>query len=195
MKPIFFVAFTLILLSVSYATDWEATDINGIYKYTDEFEGYTVLATDNTYLTPETYFGKWQMEIRQVKTSESAIYYWLNIFYDGSEWFFIDEGNSFVCVADSEKIILSVKASGIERNLNTSGSGAYVYESASYTVTPNQIKKIANAKDVKFRIYGDDFKHNLDGKFSKENLQMIQIFYKAIVEGKWQEALMELQEK
>jgi hypothetical protein len=185
----------LTLVSLCHAAEWEHTELQEIFKYYDEFEGYTVFATDNSILNPDSYYGQWHMEIRQVKTKDASIYYWLTITYDGAEWFFIDEGKSLVLLIDGEKVTLTVDNSGIERDLDPSGKGAYIHERALYSITPSQIKKIAYANEVKFRIYGGNFKHSLDGKLSKENFQILQVFYIAVVENKWQEVLTERQKE
>lgn len=72
--------------------------------------------------------------------------------YEGEGWFFIEEGESLLFLADGERIGLTSR-NGSRADRETV-YGSTVRERAMYEITPEQLSRIAAAKQVKVRLHG-----------------------------------------
>jgi hypothetical protein len=93
------------------------------------------------------------------------------IWYQNSDWLFIEKGESLILLIDNEKISLTGEGSARNRDVY-SGSG--ISELAFYKIDKELIKKLATAKNVEFQIIG---KYAVDCKFTKENMERAKDFY------------------
>ncbi len=93
------------------------------------------------------------------------------------DWLFIRRGESLVFLVDGERIGLTGKGSSKHREV-LSGT---IVEKAWYTITPEQLKKIAFANSVKGKLTGSQYFTELS--LSEDNIKNFRSFYLEFVEG------------
>lgn len=95
----------------------------------------------------------------------------LNFEADLSNWAFIREGNSLDLKIDGKMVSLAGRGSADNRSVL---DGGHVHESAYYVLPEDVQQKLAQAKNVDFRLYGSsDF---ITGTFSQDTLADFRFF-------------------
>jgi len=97
--------------------------------------------------------------------------YDLEVTYENQDWIFIAPGESLVLSVDGTKMVFSGEGSV---NLRSKVLDTLVSEQAWYHVTVNQLRDIANAKDVKVKIIGE--KGFTQGCFTTRSLECFREF-------------------
>lgn len=116
----------------------------------------------------------------------NAIKYSLHIKYICSEsgkssWLFITSGESLILLVDAKRIGFTGEGSSGMREVQTAGSIVYVIEQAFYRITPEQIKEISYASEIKVKIIGKPY--YIERFFTAENLQNFKQFYEEFVKS------------
>lgn len=137
----------------------------------DEFDGHTGVTMRMNTLggTPLT-GGRTTLDARKLVRNGDASYF-LNVLYLGSEWVFIERGESLILLIDGQRVPVSGSGSLAHREVH---SGSMVEEAASYPVPASLLRQIAGAREVRVRIVGS--RQNLDRHFTAENLARFREF-------------------
>lgn len=107
----------------------------------------------------------------EVINKEDTICY-VQIEYIGSDWVFIETGNSLILLIDGNNETLNT----VWREETEIFSG-FVYESQQYVVKKDLFEKISKAKEIKVRIIG---KYFYDTKFTENTFSGIKMFLSKI---------------
>ena len=92
--------------------------------------------------------------------------------YIGPEWIFIEPGESLVLDVDGERMAFGGLGSKGNKDVIFNGM---VREMAIYDITPEQLKKISNANEVKCKLVEVNY------KFSRSNIECFRYFYEKYV--------------
>jgi bifunctional DNA-binding transcriptional regulator/antitoxin component of YhaV-PrlF toxin-antitoxin module len=112
-----------------------------------------------------------ELNAGRVSAKDGKVNYALGVYYYGRKWMFIKPGESLILFVDGEEI--NVKGQGSQSYRKTLKNGM-VSELAKYPVTPQLLKKIASAKQVKVKIFGGDFV--AEKYFTKQNFENFRQF-------------------
>ncbi len=108
------------------------------------------------------------------------IVYHLIVRYGGENWLFIPSGESLVMLIDGERKGFSGDGSERHREVvPVYGAGVVVIEKAWYEISPDDLIKIANAREVKVKITGGTY--FLERYFTEENFEYFVRFVKDYV--------------
>ncbi len=129
----------------------------------DEFEGFTRTKSRETTLMPAAKGlsgflaaavsnDKMRLQLQHFVSRAGAPSFQVFALYEGEGWFFIEEGESLLFLADGERIGLTSR-NGSRADRETV-YGSTVRERAMYEITPEQLSRIAAAKQVKVRLHG-----------------------------------------
>lgn len=116
---------------------------------TDSIDGYTVVQGPMVFLGPPLQ-ARLILSLGKVVKLPDPTSYVLYSIYSAKTWLFIDAGPSFTAIADGERMELS----GPQPSREITNSGG-IMESATYSVTPAQIRTIARAGAVTVRVRGE----------------------------------------
>lgn len=103
--------------------------------------------------------------------SKEGVTYRLALYYVYDRWLFIRSGESLVFLIDGQRIGLTGPGSLNQRSFHGLGQ---LSELALYPISLENLKRIANGKEVKVRIIGQST--FLDKKISEKNLQNFRKF-------------------
>lgn len=129
----------------------------------DSFNGTKTAKVDcgafmsGAYGLPDTTF----VELKLFGLAPSKQYF-IRVEYSGINWLFIPDGNTFHVKVDDEMLTLSGAGSAGDRNTydidpygsQKSENPIHVREVALYQITADQIRKIAAAKKIQYRLMG-----------------------------------------
>lgn len=133
-----------------------ATTTPTIYQRNDQFSG------DMDYFTTERngdleggsfWSGRYVTFSFHAYKVDTAAIYRLNVTSVTPQWVFIKDGESLVLKLDNGDYLKFTKSGESSRSVLT---GSAVFESASFSITLDQIRQIGAAKKVEFRIYGGE---------------------------------------
>ncbi len=125
----------------------------------DEFEGYTIVRMSNNSLSGSGLYidtGIVNLNVQKFISKEGRESYSLIVEYvdysDYATWLFIRSGESLVLLIDGKRIGFTGEGSWNDRDVLYGGS---IVETAWYAVSPEIIRMVANAKEVKVKLVGD----------------------------------------
>lgn len=126
----------------------------------------------------------WQMHWMDLNackfTSGTDSTYTLYLQYFGPDWLFISDGESLVFLIDGERLgLTSERGSSNHREVDRSSSG--VRETAKYLVSPETLKRLAFARNVKAKVRG---KQVAEYQLSDSNIRNFRQFYEEQVATK-----------
>ena len=153
------------------------------YKYslvteTDEFTGIE-FALQKSNIAEEGLSYHTELNLEKAISPEGLILYVMRVVIYQTEWFFIESGESLLFLADGETITLSGKGSIGQREIVSSLK--QISESASYIITPEQIEKLATAKETMVRLDGS--KGRKEFKLKPKNTERFLDFYNRFVQS------------
>ena len=166
-----------------------ASPLNTIYVKHDEFEGSTKYSTACVLKTP-TGYGMLEVMAYNTPTTivigldklitvENDTLYSISASFSSHKWLFIKEGESLIFLIDGEPIKLVGTGSTQHRDASSSVSSVSVTEQSIYPVTPNIIKKIASASEVKVKIKGQN--EFITGEFSEQCFKNFRRFVNEVI--------------
>ncbi|NQT65773.1 MAG: hypothetical protein HQ554_06305 [FCB group bacterium] len=177
MKSIIFgFLISILLFGCAGYISQEAKSPYQIHTRVDEFDGFTIDATSPVSLSRGK--GKMGMPWVNVKLQryqkDSKVEFDLILHYISPEWLFIRDGESLVLLVDGERIGFSGEGS-----LNHRITEGFNNETASYSISTEQIKKISIATDVKAKLTGSD--SFITREFKPDIFFVFQSFYNDFV--------------
>lgn len=157
---------------------------NNTYKVErefDEFDGRKIdrvvgnyLYDDGLNVTNSVWFN-----LQRIRLKDSITVYQIIIEYWDKEWLFIGDGESLNMLIDGERLNFSGEGSLKYRETMVGSYGALIKEKSFYIVSANDLKKIAQSKEVKIKIKGQSY--FITRKFSKENYENVRKFVTTFV--------------
>jgi len=167
-----------------------ASPLNQIYVTHDEFEGTTKYSTICTLKTP-TGYGMLEVMASQtpttiiigldkVITADKDTLLSISAHFSSSRWLFIEDGESLIFLVDGEPLKLSGTGSIQNRDVSSFMGSVAVSEQSIYPVTPDIIKKIAFASEVKAKIKGKN--EFITGEFSEQCFENFKKFVNEVIE-------------
>ena len=142
----------------------------------DDFDNYVINRMQSNKVAAK---GIRKLELNAQKyQKDKYINYSLMVRLVNRKWFFIRKGESLVFLVDGERIGLTSNGSSKNRKVI---SGGTIVEKAWYTLTPEQLKKIAFATSVRGKLTGRNSFTTLS--LSEANLKSFRNFYIEFVEG------------
>lgn len=148
----------------------------------DEFEGTTKNTMSRTPgallgCMPIKLFGKNEiilmyMRAQRLKDENGKTTYSLMIECQAKQWFLIKSGESLILLIDGKRLKLSSEGGTSREDAGTVGSTHY--ETAWYDVKYWDLKKIANANEVKVKVIGKNFSQT--ACFKKRNFKLFKLF-------------------
>jgi len=148
-----------------------------IYHYVDEFDGFIVDRMQGNKIYNALSLSPYTIEMNAGRTiyKNGEKKYYLQLDYSGSDWFFIQAGESTILLIDSERFGLTCETEEIKREVKTSYNKPYCSEQAYYKIEPELLKKISAAKEIKIKVIGQN---NLILKdFEPDNINNLRAFY------------------
>lgn len=141
----------------------------------DDFDGYTVYRMINNYLDgKELPFIEGEPGIdlggRIIIRKDGTTTYTLVCSYTNTTWMFIAPGESLVMLIDGERVGFSGNGSIGNREVGS----RRVFETASYAITLSDLKRIANAKEIRVKLLGEKF--FIEQKFTQINFNNFTTF-------------------
>ena len=175
MKNIFFVARRALAIAFLFCTSTVLAKDLAIYQRADEFKGTTVYYTlpsqpkleGGSFISMRYVYFSF-MAVSPMKDSSTS--YTIKVNANLQDWMFINSGESLIFKADGEVIPLKGLGSIGDRNVSSMG----VDETAYYSFSLDTLKKLASAKAIQFRVYGD--KGQLTGIFTERMMQELRFF-------------------
>ena len=172
-----FVAFLALLVAFSAHAKESA-----IYKEADEFKGTTLYfsTTSMAKLEGGSFLSERYLLINFVAhqpTKSTDVTYAIKVDSRTPNWLFIKDGESLILKADDKIINLRGPGSLSNREVLTGMAGG-VRETAIYEISMDDLKTLAAAKAVQFRVYGD--KGQITGVFSPGNMKDLAFFVSEI---------------
>lgn len=163
------VALSLSLMSCASTTGYVKT-------IKDDFDNYVINRMQGNKVNAK---GIRILELNAQKyQKDKLINYSLMVRLVDGGWFFIKRGESLVFLVDGERIGLTGRGSSKHREVL---SGGTIVEKAWYTITPDQLKKIAFANNVRGKLTGSKYFTELS--LSEDNLKNFRSFYLEFVKG------------
>lgn len=135
----------------------------------DEHHNYKLIKTEGNAVGNNLELNIWLLK----RETEARLQ--LMVIYKGLDLLSIDPGESLVLFVDGERIGLIGEGSVEHRSVL---SRWWIMEMAAYDITPQQLKKIAYANEVKCRLL------DLESLFSIYNFECFRHFYNEYIEGK-----------
>jgi len=175
MKNVFLLVLRILTVVFLFSANTVLAKDLAIYQRTDEFKGTTVYYTlpsqpklegGNFISMRYVYFSF--MAVSPMKDSSTS--YTIQVNANLQDWMFINSGESLIFKADDEIIPLKGLGSIGDRNVSSMG----VDETAYYSFSLDTLKKLAAAKAIQFRVYGD--KGQLTGVFTERMMQELRFF-------------------
>lgn len=138
----------------------------------DEFEEVTTYLMMGNVLGKEGMLsGSVALNLVAAKPDDgSQATYGLAVQYSGSDWIFLESGESLIFLIDGERVSLHTPGSV---NRDVSGSGG-IRETLIYPITPELVKEIISATEVKAKIKGE---YSLVRFFTPVNFGNFKDFY------------------
>ncbi|MGD0036812.1 MAG: hypothetical protein ABSC53_05925 [Bacteroidota bacterium] len=142
----------------------------------DQFDGYTSNIMYANWIEAN---GKGEIgfNVQKLTSKDSTVHYNIIIqMYNMRNWFFIEQGESLVLLIDGVRIGFTGEGSTERRNMDALPDLAVLEETAFYSVTLDQLRSIANAKDVKIKVQG--IYYSTEGSLTASNLMNLRQFLK-----------------
>ena len=139
----------------------------------DDFNQYNQWRMENNLLAGAGFLSSANMYLGATKTTwdSGETQYLLAVTYRADNWLFIEDGNSLRLIIDGEQVEYSGDGSSAYRNVL---SGGRIHERAFYKVTPAQIRRIAEALEIRVRLEGNQF--YAERIFSPLNIERFRAF-------------------
>ena len=172
MKKILF--FLPLLIISSCATPYNTYKVEII---NDEFDGYKIERMYGNYLADDPVLPSLSVmfNAQRFTDKDGLVTYQLHVEYNGSDWLFIDPGETLVLLIDGERVGLIGYGSENHREV-ISGMSVGVRETSIFDADKFVLKQIANAKSVKLKLTGRS--RNIQLELTKEHIDN----YKKFVE-------------
>lgn len=138
----------------------------------DKFDGYTINKTQNNILSANMFQDMVCLDIQRFQKNDLVLYNLILKYGPTSDWLFIDSGESLILLVDGTRMGFTGDGSSQYRNVLSGGS---IVEKSYYEITPDQILKIANAKEVSVKIIGSQY--YAERKFLKSTFNNFKKFY------------------
>jgi len=139
----------------------------------DDFDNYTIHRMKGNQLVNSEFWDMYRFDIDLQKfEQEDRISYSLIARHVGTEWLFIEEGETLILLVDGERTGFSGDGSSSHREVT---DGGRVEEKAWYNISPGQIKQIIEAKEVRVKLKGKTW--NREGIFRPSGIQAFRTFY------------------
>lgn len=146
---------------------------------TDEFTGRTMTQMTFNPLAGANLIDDSQVRLEAMKSIEPSgeVLYVLavNLAGNGGGWCFIEAGESLLFVVDGQAHALVGDGSSDAREAD----GGNTFETSIYPTTPEFLRLLANAQEVKVRVVGS--RRSIDRKFGDANTKNFQEFVAAHV--------------
>jgi len=147
----------------------------------NEFDGYTIyrkeyniLSSDN--ISSSLFGGTVSLGLQKLEFDKNKydgiVAYSLILSYQHTDCIFIEKGESLILLIDGERLGFEGDGSRNNRDVRYGGD---IKEIAWYYITPEQIKMIMNAKEVKVRIRGSQY--FAERHFNSNNFEIFRYFY------------------
>ena len=175
MKNIFLSARCVLAFAFLFCASTVLAKDLAIYQRVDEFKGTTVYYTlpsqpkleGGSFISMRYVYFSF-MAVSPMKDSSTS--YTIKFNANLQDWMFINSGESLIFKADDEVIPLKGLGSIGDRNVSSMG----VDETAYYSFPLDTLKKLAAAKVIQFKVYGD--KGQLTGIFTERMMQELRFF-------------------
>ena len=172
MKTIYLVA--ILLLMIGCATtppkSWPPYQINVI---DDKFDGFTINRMDGNWIGHFEYFPPRhgvQLNPQKYQPGNGKAIFSLVVEYIGSDWLFIEEGESLIILVDGERMAFSGDGSWDHRDVIYSS----IKEMAWYDLDYKDLVKIANATEVELKLSGSQY--YTTERFTETNFRNFRLF-------------------
>jgi hypothetical protein len=131
----------------------------GLYTYNitrtqDKFDNYILITMKGNYLQDVNIGSAWLNISKYMDNKSRATTYYLQVETSTIDWLFIEAGESLKLLIDGNLVTFAGSGSKDHRHVKTGQYGVACEEMALYSVTPDQIKRIANAKSLEIKIEG-----------------------------------------
>jgi len=150
--------------SMTYSVRTYPAGIDGTTTY--RLEGNVV--TDSIM---HDYYLRLEFNAQKTVTRDSVAAYSVMVGFLSSDWLAIKEGESLVLLVDGQRVGLTGEGSSHFRQAATNGA---VSELAYYPVTHDQLVKIGGAREVRFKILGEDY--DIERSLTPDNLMNLKRF-------------------
>jgi hypothetical protein len=135
----------------------------------DEFDGFSIDRMNGNYIDDEmTYSYSLWLNAQKYVSKEGKPTYSLIVEYWGTEWLFINEGETLILLLDGERIGLGGHGSSNFRDVEAGQYGVASKEKAWYDLSGETLKKIAASKSVKMKIIGQS--NSITRELSEKNI-------------------------
>jgi len=118
--------------------------------------------------------------LEKIISSEKDTIFYISIFFSSHKWLFIQEGESLILLVDGESIKLFGTGSTDHRDVTSLLSSVRVNEQSMYPVTPELIKKISLASNVRLKIIGKN--ESITGEFTDQCFTNFKKFIEEAIE-------------
>lgn len=152
----------------------------------DEFDGYTKHILEGNSLGDESFLGALYsatiyFNVQKFISKQENVDYHIIIKYEhDGNWLFIDDGESLILLIDGVRKGFSGDGSSRHRDVVSVFKGSNVVELAYYKITAEELKQIANAKEVKVKLIGSQ--HYCNRHFTKSTFNLLGKFIKEYVD-------------
>jgi len=148
-----------------------------IIHHADAFDGYVIDRTEGNYIDA-TNLSCW-ISLDVLKTSlKGSQDYNLILEFRAPEWLNIGNGESLVLLVDNERLGFIGEGSIKNRKVITGQFGSWSVEIAKYSITKDELIKIANASEIKMKIKGES--NFVERSLNKENINNFKNFVNSI---------------
>jgi hypothetical protein len=184
----------LISCTVNNTATKEIKDPYRTFTKVDEFDGFTINETqDNSVQLSGTESNWVELELQKYQKKDEIKYY-IIVEYYGENWLNIESGESLVILIDGQRVGLFGDGSLNHRNIADSDYLKYLFfaysmdtntnisveEKAWFEVTPEQLKMISEASEVKVKITGANY--YVTKTFIPSTFVVFQSFYNEFVQ-------------
>jgi len=166
----------ILLMCMLFLNSCALTEPYQVKTLNDAFDGYTINQMTYNYLVSNS--GIVELNIKRLQTKDGRISYYLVVEYQNSDWLFIEGGESLILLVDGERIGFKGDGSLQSRNVGSSG---WIDEKAVYDINPKILNQIANAKEVKVKIIGNQY--YIECKFTEQSFQNFKKFIAEYITG------------
>lgn len=178
---------TILLFALTFLIACQSTENQerGYVVKTDEFKQtarYSIVPTGSLDGTPFLSKSEVYIDIFADKSLDNMATT-IAVILQFESWAFINPGESLIMIADGERLVFR-SPNGSSFNRTTLGGmyaslGVFVREEAHYPITVEQIKKLAQAKDIKVAVYGS--KQSVERQMNEDHIESIRNFYEKFI--------------
>ncbi len=146
----------------------------------DDFEGFTIneMALNNLSGGVPFVGAAIGLQAQRFESKEGVVDYNVIVRYASESWLYIENGESLILLVDGESLNLSGEGSLSHREVQNIGK-VFVVEHAWYKISPENLKKIASASEVRIKLIGTN--HFEKRHFSEKNLKKFKEFVEEYV--------------